>query len=173
MDRTTYPSMHEANEIEARQQLRDRVQKIRICMFTTADADGTLHSRPLTTLEVEADGTLWFFVPSGGEVATAVAANPNVNVAYADPDDSIYATLCGMAYVVQDPQKAEALWTPIAAAWFPLGPSDPSLALLRVDVDEAEYWKPESTKVGQFISIAKAALTRTPPDEGEHRSVRF
>ncbi|MEP7209189.1 MAG: pyridoxamine 5'-phosphate oxidase family protein [Casimicrobiaceae bacterium] len=169
----TYASTHEANDVEARQTLRDRVRKIKFCMFTTADADGTLRSRPLTTQEIEPDGTIWFFVPTGGDVAAAIAANPNVNLAYADTGDNIFATLCGLAYVVHDREQAEALWSPIAAAWFPQGPADPNLALVRVDVDEAEYWKPEGTKIGQFVSIARAALTRTPPKEGEHRAVHF
>src|SRR4051794_23114273 len=50
--RTTPPSMHETNAVEAREQLRERVDKIKICMFTTADPDGTLRARPLTTLQV-------------------------------------------------------------------------------------------------------------------------
>ncbi len=173
MERTTYSSTHESNDVEARALLRERVDKIKICMFTTADADGTLHSRPLTTQQIEPDGTIWFFVPSTGEVAAAVTANPNVNLAYADTGDGVYATLCGAAYLVQDREKTEELWSTIAAAWFPQGPTDPNLALLRVDVEEAEYWKPEGTRIGQFVSIAKAALTRTPPNEGEHRAMRF
>ena len=171
--RTTQASMHESNAVEARQQLRERVDKIKFCMFTTADPDGTLRSRPLTTLQAEPDGTIWFFVAGNGEVAAAVTANPNVNLAYADTSDGVYATLCGSAYLIHDRMKIEELWTPMAAAWFPEGPSDSNLALLRVDVDEAEYWKPEGTKIGQFVSIARAAMTRTPPREGEHRAVRF
>jgi general stress protein 26 len=159
--------------MDAREQLRERVDKIRICMFTTADPDGTLRSRPLTTLQVEHDGTLWFFVPGNGEVAAAVTSNPSVNLAFADIDDSIYATVTGSAYLVHDREKIEELWTPMAAAWFPQGPADANLALLRVDVREAEYWKPEGTKIGQFVSIARAALTRTPPRDGEHRSMVF
>ncbi len=173
MERTTYSSTHESTDVEARALLRERVDKIKFCMFTTADTDGTLRSRPLTTQQVEPDGTIWFFVPASGEVAAAVGANPNVNLAYADTGDNVYATLCGTAYLVQDREKIEELWSTIVAAWFPQGPTDPNLALLRVDVDEAEYWKPEGTKIGQFVSIAKAALMRTPPRDGEHRAVRF
>ncbi len=173
MARGTYRSTHEANDSEARQTLHDRLGKIKVCMFTTADADGTLRSRPLTTQEIESDGSIWFFVAAGGEVAAAVTVDPNVNLAYADTGGGVYATLCGLAYLVQDREKIEALWSPIVAAWFPGGPGDPGLALVRVDVEEAEYWKPEGTRIGQFVSIAKAALTRRPPRTGEHRTVRF
>lgn len=161
------------NGVEVRQLLRDKVEAIRFCMFTTVEPDGSLRSRPLTTQQIEADGTVWFFVSASGEVASTIAQNPQVNLAYADRDDNVYATLRGSAAVVRDPVKAEELWSTMAGAWFPGGPKDPDLALIRVDVDEAEYWKPEGTKVGQFVSIYKAALTGTPPKPGEHRAVHF
>lgn len=172
MDRTSDAAYSEAGT-QVRQQLRDRVQAIKVCMFTTVESDGSLRSRPLTTQQIEPDGTLWFFVPTTGDVAGAVAANAQVNLSYADHGDGVYATVRGSAYLVHDPLKAEELWSTLVAAWFPGGPTDPNLALIRVDVDEAEYWKPEGSKIGQFVSIAKAALTRTPPAEGEHRTVRF
>ena len=67
-------------------------------------------------------------------------------------------------------KERRELWNAMAGAWFTRGPDDPKLALLRVDVDKGEYWEPDVSKVVQFFSIAKAALTRTPPKHvGEHR----
>ena len=169
----TRASMHESNEAEAREQLWSRVEKIKFCMFTTIERDGSLRSRPLTTQDIDEDGAVWFFVAKTGEVATVIAENTQVNLAYADTDDNIYVSVCGTASLSDDREKIEALWTPMAAAWFPGGVDDPNLALLRVQVSEAEYWKPEGTKIGQFVSIARAAITRTPPRASEHAEVRF
>jgi Pyridoxamine 5'-phosphate oxidase like len=50
------------------------------------------------------------------------------------------------------------------------GPEDPNLGLLRVDVENGEYWDPVASKLVQFFAMAKAAVTRTPPQNiGEHR----
>ena len=38
-------SMHATNEMEVRQQLRDRVEKIKFCMLTTVEPDGTMVMR--------------------------------------------------------------------------------------------------------------------------------
>lgn len=44
-------------------------------------------------------------------------------------------------------------------AWFPNGPDDPKLALLKVEVDQAEYWDGPSSTMVQLIGFAKATLT--------------
>ncbi|HEX8833472.1 MAG TPA: pyridoxamine 5'-phosphate oxidase family protein, partial [Abditibacteriaceae bacterium] len=42
--------------------LREMIKDIDLCMLTSVEADGTLHSRPMSNnREVEFDGGLWFF----------------------------------------------------------------------------------------------------------------
>ncbi len=149
-----------------------KIRDIRIAMVTTHDIDGEMRSRPLTLIELEDDGTMWFFIERKSELASDVADEARISATFANPGDSWYVFVTGSAYVVHDPQKVEALWNPISAAWFPDGPHDRSLGLLRVDVDRVEYWKPGAGgKLMQFASIAKAALTRQRPrNEGEHGS---
>ena len=47
-------------------------------------------------------------------------------------------------------------------AWFPKELDDPELALLRVDVQEAEYWDSTSNKLVQLYGYIKAAVTGQP-----------
>ena len=162
------------SDTSARDGLAERVRDIKFCMLTSVDGDGSLRSRPLTVLEMDLDGTLWFFIAAQSEVAREISGHPAVSLSLADTGANRYIAMTGSAYLVQDREKVEALWSTMSGAWFPGGPDDPNLALMRVDVDEAEYWEPEGTKIGQFVSIYKAALTRTPPkDAGEHRRVTF
>jgi general stress protein 26 len=152
------------------------IKDIRFAMFTGRASDGTMRSRPLTTQNRdydEAEPTLWFFVQRDSEVARNVAADGNVNLAYADPDDDCYLSIAGRARCVDDPERARALWSMPAKAWFPGGPDDPTLQLLRVDVVHAEYWDVDDSKMVQFAKMAKAAVSGRPPrDMGEHRRVR-
>jgi general stress protein 26 len=53
---------HEASTNDAKL-LADKIKDVRIAMMTTAEADGTMHSRPMATQEKEFDGDLWFFYP--------------------------------------------------------------------------------------------------------------
>jgi len=52
----------------------------------------------------------------------------------------------GRASLVKDAARIEEMWSGRLKAWFPDGKKDPDLALLRVQVDRAEYW--DSKKAG-------------------------
>jgi general stress protein 26 len=153
-----------------RRELWHKLEKVRFTMLTTHDLDGELASRPVTTQQAQEDGVLWFFVPVDGGIAEELGRDPRVMLNYVDLSDNLYVSLRGTGQILKDRAKVRDLWNAMAGAWFTQGPDDPKLALLRVDVDKGEYWEPEVSKVVQFFSIAKAALTRTPPKHvGEHR----
>ena len=155
---------------DERAALWKKIADIKFAMVTTTEDDGKLTARPLTTQKIEDGGILWFFVAADGHVAKAVAREPSVGVTYAEPGDSFYAALCGNATCKRDVAKARELWNAMAGAWFPGGPEDPNLALLRIDVDTGDTWEAKSGKLVQFLTIAKAAITRHPPDDaGSHR----
>ena len=58
-------------------------------------------------------------------------------------------------------------------AWFPEGEDDPHLALLRVDVEQAQYWQDKKPKVLQFAEIVLGAVTGNPPKSGEEQKLDF
>jgi general stress protein 26 len=120
--------------------LATMIRGIKIAMLTTVAPDGRLKSRPMATQEAEYDGTLWFFTQAGSDKVGEILQLPHVNASYVSVEDHRYVSLSGRAIVVQDAEKARELWTPGHRAWFPLGLDDPELALLRVDVERAEYW---------------------------------
>ena len=51
---------------------------IKFAMLTTVHADGTLHSRPMTTQQLEFDGNLRFFSGLNSEKVQELAAHPEV-----------------------------------------------------------------------------------------------
>src|SRR4029077_4838805 len=116
------------------------IRGIKIAMLTTLSADGTLHSRPLATQDVEFDGTLWFFTAAGSAKTSEIRQYPQVSVSYASADHPRSCALSGRASLIQEAEKMKELWSPVYRAWFPQGLDDPELALMRVDVDKAEYW---------------------------------
>jgi len=151
---------------EAREQLFERLKKTPVAMVITT-GDGGVRLRPLTTQKTEKPGVLWFFIPVEGGVASDVRAQPEIILSYAEPGDNAYMALQGTASVVIDPQRAKEMWSPLAGAWFTEGPTDPRLALLRVDLERGEAWESTEGKVLEFLRMAKAAVTRTPPSH-EH-----
>ena len=49
--------------------------------------------------------------------------------------------------------------------------TDPRLALLRVELERGEAWESTEGKVLEFLRMAKAAVTRTPPDHSHDHFV--
>jgi general stress protein 26 len=130
--------------------LRKIMRDIEIAMLTTVGRDGRVHSRPMMTSDVEFDGNLWFIASTTSALAREINGNPNVNVTYASPEDDRYISASGTAAFVQDQAKLKELWSGKHKAWFPDGKKDPDLALLRVDVQLAEYWDDGAESV-QFV----------------------
>jgi general stress protein 26 len=160
-----------ASTTEERQEVWRQIQDARIGFLTTSTHDGHLRARPLTTQKIEDGKSLWFFIERNGDTAHAINAHSRVMLTYTDPSHEFYASLQGRATVIADPGIAREMWTKLADAWFPGGPEDPNLALLRVDVDAGETWEPTTNRLVQFMSIMGAALTHTPPNyEGEHKT---
>jgi len=151
------------------------IKDVKVAMMTTAEPDGTLHSRPMATQETEFDGDLWFFTSIKSAKVDEVRQNQHVNLSYADPDDNQYVSVSGTAQIVRDRQKAEELWSPVHRAWFPKGLDDPELALIRVNVEKAEYWDSSSSTMVQLIGFVKAMASgkRYDADPGEHGKVNL
>lgn len=124
---------------QAVETLQELVKGIHVAMLTTADGDD-LRSRPMITANHKFDGELWFFTLAQDPKVAEIQQHPAVNVAYADPDANRYVSISGKAELVRSQKKSELLWTDELSQWFPAGPTDPDLALLRVDAQEAEYW---------------------------------
>ncbi len=161
--------MEQRDEWKEQGHVEALIREARVVMLTTEAPDGTLRSRPMAVLQDRLDdGCLWFFTERHSGKTDEVRQEHQVCVAYASPEKESYLSISGTAEVVDDRRKAEQLWRPAARAYFPRGPQDPALTLLRVRVETAEYWDGASSRMVQLIKFARAILTGTQPDLGEH-----
>lgn len=131
------------------------IADFRVSMLTTVDTDGSLHSRPMVAQYKEFDGNLWFFTHAHTHKVVEVKNCEQVNLSYASWEDGRYVSISGIAELVCDPEKLKEMWNPNYKDWFPQGLDDPDLALLKVRVEEAEYWD-ASGKVMVQIGGSKA-----------------
>lgn len=154
------------------QQFRDLIKKIHFAMFTTAAPDGSLRSRPMTTQLPDGGdmpaGQLWFFMSRLSDPIKDIGNESRVSVTYADTGKDAYVSVSGTARVAEDAAMKHRLWSKMNEAWFPGGPDDPDLALVCVDIHEAEYWSVKESKLVQLAKIAKASFTHERPHLGEH-----
>ena len=152
------------------------IRTTRFAMFTTRHGNGHLHSRPMTTQnrKEDEDDCLWFFMSRKGDPVEDLTKEPGVNVAYANTGDDTYVSVSGDASVVDDTALKQRLWSPMTQAWFPGGPTDADVALVRVRITHANYWNVTDSKATQIFKMAKAAVTgKVPTDMGESGEVRL
>lgn len=156
------------------QKLREMVKEIDFCMLTTVDENGDLHSRPMSVNgEIEPDGDLWFFTSASSHKVSEIANRPKVNVSFADPANQHYVSITGKAQLVRDRNKISELWKPEFKMWFPEGKDDPEIALLRIDLEKAEYWDSPSSTLGYLLNFVSSVVTGEQADQGENKKLRL
>lgn len=161
------------NEVQANTaKLAELIKGIRTAMFTTIGSDGQLHTRPMYTQQAEFDGDLWFFSDADAPKIAEIRADDHVLITFDGTAKNRYAAVRGRAEVVRDPEKARELWNIHAKGWWPGGPDDPKMTLIRVRVESAEYWDGPS-HAGYFMNLLKAVATGSRVEPlGEHGTVR-
>jgi general stress protein 26 len=148
-------------ELTDSQKLSNLIDGIDIAMLTTRDINGRLHSRPMVTQEMDASGDLWLFTDCTSLKILEVTHEHRVNMAYVDPKLQKYISISGSAVLVADPEKMEELWKPIFFFWFPKGLDEPRLSLLRIQIDDAEYWDFSTNRGAKLASFAKSLTGRS------------
>ncbi len=155
---------------DAIQQLGGKIGGISTVLLTTLDEDGSLRTRPMVALDVPFTGTLWFFTHADAPKVGDVEHAQQVSVAYVHPEEHRFVVMTGTAQVVKDASKMRELWRPNLAAWFPRQLAEPDLALLRVQVTDAEYW---DGSVGTILRLAKTSAPDQVTEQGENQKLRL
>lgn len=164
--------MAEQDRTEAETKLWSLIDDIRTAMMTSVDGD-VLRSRPMQGFVDQEHRLLWFFTKRSAHKTAEINRDSHVNLSYTDPKHQQYVSISGRAQLVVDRDKAKELWTPFVQAWFPEGPDDPDVALIRVSAEQGEYWDGPSSTLVQLWRISKALAERDQPDMGEERKVNL
>ncbi len=149
--------------------ITELMQGIKFAMLTTVDTEGEFVSRPMAHQDVEFDGDLWFFASSDSRKVRQITANPHVGVTLSS--SSTWVSVNGSAEIVRDDAKAKELWSTEIEAWFPQGPVDDSIVLIKVTGHTAEYWDTPGGRVASVLSLVKSKATGERYDGGENETV--
>jgi general stress protein 26 len=116
---------------------------------------------------------LWFITDQHGAKDEEIRAQPDVCLAFADIGSNTFLSLTGRAEMVRDNAKAKELWNNEAQAWWPKGPTDPDVRLLRVFPETAEYWDARGNSVTVALKLVAARLSGYPPALSKSQKVRM
>ncbi len=132
--------------------VRERLSNVRTVMVTSIDEVGTLSSRPVTMLDIDINGDVWFLVDAKASWVMPIDHAP-INVAAAD--DDLWVSFAGRASVDRDKTRIDELMNRAVKAFFD---SDADPVALRVATDQIEWWASEGT-VRTALKVARASVT--------------
>jgi general stress protein 26 len=161
--------MSNESEIDRTWEIMDEVA---VCMVTT-HAGATMRTRPMHAIPDRAANCIYFITDARGAKDDEIAAAPDVCLAFADIDSNTYLSVTGTAQMVRDSAKAEELWSSEAQAWWPRGPRDPAVRVLRVEPDDAEYWDTRGNSVTVALKLLAARVRGREPDIGDNKKVNL
>ena len=146
------------NTADGIHRVAELVKEMPIAMLVTLDMNGRPRSRPITTVDAPFDGTVWFMTSAHSAKLADISANPRVNVSYSSTSAESYLSIGGLADIIYDRERIHQFWRPRLRSWFE-STEDPAIRLIRVQVDEADYWDGPGSHVAPLIATVKD----TPP----------
>jgi len=144
------------NEKENVDRIWEVVEKARVCMMATQFSDG-LRVRPMEALPQRDENVICFITDRRGLREHQIEVSPEVYLTFVYPKENVYLALTGEAFVINDADCAERLWSRPQDGWLS-GPDDPNLMIIRVELWRAEIWDgPANSAIADF-QFAKARL---------------
>ncbi|MEJ8571129.1 pyridoxamine 5'-phosphate oxidase family protein [Microbaculum marinum] len=146
------------------------MEKIGFCMLASRDGDD-IRSRPMAAHVARDEHAVYFLTDVHGHKDEEIRQSPHVCLAFADPDDQDYVSVSGTAIVSNDREKIKTLWSTPAKAWWD-DPEDPSIRILKVTPNDAQYWDGPGT-IAAYARMIAAAVSGDRPDMGDQAKVRM
>lgn len=153
--------------------LAELIKDIRVAMMTTFPSRPTehfCHTRPMYTQRVDPatfKGELIFLTDNHTGKVREIANEDRVLLTYAEPAHNRFVSVLGHATTERNPTKVRELWNLMLKAWWPAGPDDPSITVIRVQVESAEYWDGPSNALFT-LQVLKSLVTGTSINDAAH-----
>lgn len=148
--------------------LKELTKDLERCMMTTITEEGKLYSRPMSVQEIDGEGNIWFFTHSDTDKIKEIRNEDSININYMGKN---YVSIYGEAEIVEDDKLKKDKWTKDAKAWFQTSYDDPSIKLIKVNTESAEYWESEGAKT--FLEIVTSMIKREEPNPGENKEIKL
>jgi general stress protein 26 len=148
----------------------DIVERVGVCMLTTKSASG-MRARPLEARPDRDVGEILFVTDVHSAKEREIEAAPDVGLVFIDSSDKAFLSITGRACVTRDADKLRAAWRKTDEVWWPGGPNDPDVCLLRIEPFIAELWDGPASAAVTALEFVKATVTGEEPNLGQNRKV--
>lgn len=150
----------------SREELEELLQGYDTALLMTRGTDGHFHSRPMALQKKRKPGEeLWFATWVDSKKVDDLEHDNHCALAlYSGARSSTYVSLSGHAELVRDRETIRSLWEASWKPWFPEGPEEGDIALIRFIPEHAEYVHPKGGRLKVAFSAVKGLVTKTRPE---------
>jgi general stress protein 26 len=134
------------------------VREAQTCFFCTQNAAGKLDARPMSVLQVDEQGNLWFLSANDSHKNQELQDTPQVRLFFQGSPHAEFLHLEGHATVSRDKAKIKDLWKFVLKTWFTEGEDDPRITVIKVAPSHGYYW---DTKHGKAVAGIKMLIGAT------------
>lgn len=148
--------------------VRELLARFPIAFMITAAPAG-VHARPIGVVGDHAafDGQLWFITDRRSRKVDEINGGAATSLTFQNDERGAYLHIRGRATVIEDAPRLAELYTAVQRTWFPDGPDDPNITLLRFDAEEADYWDGHQSTVRLVLAFVKSIVTGEPGRSGD------
>jgi len=115
------------------------------------------HAQPMTAHFEGEHGPLWFYARKDGRMAHAAETSHAAVFHYVGRGHDLYACLHGELTTTSDPAMVDRFWSEEVARWYPRGPNDRDITLLRFMPSSAQIWLPNHGDEPRLFGLGREA----------------
>ncbi len=143
------------------------IKDMPVGMLISPDAGGAMASRPMSPLEMDSKGALWFLTDLRFDRIGHLRA---ANLSFMDEFRGTYVSLSGCGEISTDQAHISRLWTAFARPWFPDGPESPNLVLLKFVPYAAKCWDVPHGKMFRMFAMVASVIASKPLGFDDHHT---
>ncbi|MDQ2778970.1 MAG: pyridoxamine 5'-phosphate oxidase family protein [Pseudomonadota bacterium] len=150
--------------------MAEKLGSARVAMMVLDEPANGLCSRPMTALEMDRSGAVWFMASRKTTTPLLGHGPKAANLAFVDDGDSNYVSIAGEASMVDDMARKKELWSPAGRPWFS-GVDDPDLTLIKVSPRHVEIWDGPDNAVSRVFAMAASMVAGKEVGMGDKKVV--
>lgn len=125
-----------------------------------------MHAEPMyAQLDSDAHGRFWFYTTKDNRIAQGGKAM----IHFASKGHDVFACIRGTLVTESRSEIIDKYWSNPVEAWYEEGKDDPSLLMLRFELDDAEIWDADPSIKGVFKMLTGKNVQ--PEEMGDHKKV--
>lgn len=148
--------MENSNE-ELFDNINDIIEDFDVAMLVSVGLDNAMHARPMAVAcHEEETGNIYFATSSVNGKIAEIENNPDTAVTLQSKFQ--FVSLSGQAIVSNDREMIRELFSPAWEAWFPEGPEQVDIRLIKFSPEQGEYWDMSGMNGLKFLWNAGKAI---------------